>query len=310
MEETKEAQAGQEPKRSKEAILAAIGVDSLRPRQDPFQAALEAKYTAECEKARKRAERFGVEYKAPDKAVLFAAETKRAQRMRQDEGFYVTIDLESEAERAKQQARGERWGHSETYVKAKDDAEEAAKKAERAARFNLPTAQAVGGILRKMGLNPRYMYLADATRRDPGRQASSTWGQGGDNALPGSIGDKDGAGLSLSRGLVSPPEERLEETKVHVHALDKECFRAMRSGDVLRFFNEFFPRCRCWEGKGWGKGQARGPALSVSPSLPPSLPLSLPPSLPPSFPPSLLPLFSSYLCRRGVAGGYGGECDI
>lgn len=114
MEETKEAQAGQEPKRSKEAILAAIGVDSLRPRQDPFQAALEAKYTAECEKARKRAERFGVEYKAPDKAVLFAAETKRAQRMRQDEGFYVTIDLESEAEKAKQQARGERWGHSET----------------------------------------------------------------------------------------------------------------------------------------------------------------------------------------------------
>lgn len=237
------------PKLSKETILAEIGVEGLRPRQDPFLAELEAKYAAECDKARRRAERFGVEYKEPDKAQLFAAETKRAQRQRPDEGFYVSMDLQSEEEKAKQEARGQRWGNSEAYAKSKEDAEEDVKKVERAARFGLPIQEAVGGVLRKMGLNPKYLYVADATRHDPGREikppvvVNTTTNEGGEG---GEGGEKEeGNGTSATVWVpIEPPPEEVEASKVHVYALDKEDFLAIKSGDVLRFFSDFFPRCK------------------------------------------------------------------
>lgn len=257
-----EQQEPQLPKPSKEAILAEIGVEGLRPRQDAFLAELEAKYTAECDKARRRAERFSVEYKAPDKAVLFAAETKRAQRMRPDEGFYVSMDLQSEEEKAKQEARGARWGNSEAYAKTKEDEEEATKKAERAARFGLPTQEAVGGVLRKMGLNPRFLYVADPTRHDPGREITQPpavttgggIGGGGGNNQDGSKegGEENGGGEATDTVAtttttvwvpIAPPPEEVEASKIHIHALDKADFLVIRSGDVLRFFTDFFPRC-------------------------------------------------------------------
>lgn len=238
-------QAEQAPKLSKETILAEIGMEGLRPRQDPFLAELEAKYAAECDKARRRAERFGVEYKEPDKAQLFAAETKRAQRQRPDEGFYVSMDLQSEEEKAKQEARGQRWGNSEAYAKSKEDAEEDIKKAERAARFGLPVQEAVGGVLRKMGLNPKYLYVADPTRHDPGREVKppvgSEEGKGGEENDEG----KNGNGETTTVWVpIEPPSEEVEGNKVHVYALDKEDFLAIKSGDVLRYFSDFFPRCK------------------------------------------------------------------
>lgn len=242
-------QAEQPPKLSKETILAEIGVEGLRPRQDPFLVELETKYAAECDKALRRAERFGVEYKEPDKAQLFAAETKRAQRMRPDEGFYVSMDLQSEEEKAKQEARGQRWGNSEAYAKSKEDAEEDTKKAERAARFGLPIQEAVGGVLRKIGLNPKFLYVADPSRHDPGREikpvavSTTNDGEGG-----GKEGEKEEEGNGEKAATVwvpiKPPPEEVEASKVHVHALDKEDFLAIKSGDVLRFFSDFFPRCK------------------------------------------------------------------
>lgn len=242
-------QAEHAPKLSKETILAEIGVEGLRPRQDPFLAELEAKYAAECDKARRRAERFGVEYKEPDKAQLFAAETKRAQRQRPDEGFYVSMDLQSEEEKAKQEARGQRWGNSEAYAKSKEDAEEDTKKAERAARFGLPVQEAVGGVLRKMGLNPKYLYVADPTRHDPGREIKPVVSEGGEG---GAQGEEEGSGNGNGETTtattvwvpIEPPPEEVEASKVHVYALDKEDFLAIKSGDVLRYFSDFFPRCK------------------------------------------------------------------
>jgi len=242
-------QTEQGPKLSKETLLAEIGVEGLRPRQDPFLAELEAKYAAECDKARRRAERFGVEYKEPDKAQLFAAETKRAQRMRPDEGFYVSMDLQSQEEKAKQAARGQRWGNSEAYAKSLEDAEEVTKKAERAARFGLPVQEAVGGVLRKMGLNPKFLYVADPARHDPGRKVqpnavkalTDKGGEGGER-------EEGNGGMATVWEPVEPPPEEVEASKVHVHALDREEFQAIRSGDVLRYFTDFFPRCELREG--------------------------------------------------------------
>jgi hypothetical protein len=252
-EQTEQAeQAEQGPKLSKETILAEIGVEGLRPRQDPFLAELEAKYAAECDKARRRAERFGVEYKEPDKAQLFAAETKRARRMRPDEGFFVSMDLQSEEEKAKQEARGQRWGNSEAYAKSKEDAEEETKKAERAARFGLPVQEAVGGVLRKMGLNPKYLYVADPTRHDPGREVkpvvdTTTTNEGGEGAEEEEEEEGNGNGGTAPTTVwvpIEPPPEEVEARKVHVYALDKEDFLAIKSGDVLRYFSDFFPRCK------------------------------------------------------------------
>lgn len=249
MDEQTEQAEQQHPKLSKETILAEIGVEGLRPRQDPFLAELEAKYAAECDKARRRAERFGVEYKEPDKTQVCAAETKRAQRQRPGEGFYVSMDLQSEEEKAKQEARGQRWGNSEAYAKSKEDAEEDVKKAERAARFGLPIQEAVGGVLRKMGLNPKYLYVADAARHDPGREikpvvVTTTTNEGGEGGEGGEKEEGNGTPAATVWVPIEPPPEEVEASKVHVYALDKEDFLAIKSGDVLRFFSDFFPRCK------------------------------------------------------------------
>lgn len=43
--------------------------------------------------ARQRAQRFGLEYKAPEKAAFFEkGELKRAERMRRDEGAVLLFD--------------------------------------------------------------------------------------------------------------------------------------------------------------------------------------------------------------------------
>ena len=49
-------------------------------------------YFLKTDQARKRAERFGTEFKPPERALFFGGqELKRATRMRQDEGMYVRL---------------------------------------------------------------------------------------------------------------------------------------------------------------------------------------------------------------------------
>ena len=77
--------------------------------------------------------------------------------MRPDVGFYVNMDLNSEEEQAKIASRGQRWGGSEVFLQAQEDAEEDAKKKQRAERFGLalaPGEKPKTALLRKMGLYP------------------------------------------------------------------------------------------------------------------------------------------------------------
>ena len=72
--------------------------------------ALMAEYEAECQKARARAAKFGVEYKEPPADAFLPWSQARKMRANPKAGFVTGIDLSSEQEKAKIEARKQRFG--------------------------------------------------------------------------------------------------------------------------------------------------------------------------------------------------------
>mmetsp|Transcript_14597 Transcript_14597/g.27445 ORF Transcript_14597/g.27445 Transcript_14597/m.27445 type:complete len:881 (+) Transcript_14597:76-2718(+) len=76
---------------------------------DGIEDALRMEYSKECEKAKKRAEKFGIEYKQPQPDAFFSWSEARRMRANPERGFITGFNIMDEKEQEKQRKRKERF---------------------------------------------------------------------------------------------------------------------------------------------------------------------------------------------------------
>jgi len=76
---------------------------------DGIEDALWMEYSKECEKAKKRAEKFGIEYKQPQPDAFFSWSEARRMRANPERGFITGFNIMDEKEQEKQRKRKERF---------------------------------------------------------------------------------------------------------------------------------------------------------------------------------------------------------
>lgn len=190
------------------------------------------KYREQCQKARARAAKFGVPYQPPDLASTLS--WSEARRLRSNPasttGFATGVDLQSEAERAKQERRRQRFGVPMTHggdgddkdgdekVEIKEEEVEMGTRGEDA----LPVEQAW-----------EKEELVGNQRVDP---PESLW-----KDPPDSVEAKDEFRMEVEQPVLVPE-------KVHVFSIDWAAFKQIRTNDIMKHFAMYGPSYVEWLG--------------------------------------------------------------
>ena len=216
------------------------------------EAELLAEYEKERAKARARAAKFGIEYKEPSPDAFLKWSEARRLRANPERGFITGIDTFSAAEKAKADARKERFAKDERKRKgfdddnaesndnddggamSDDDADNVAEW-EKAKKDPLPIEQAW-----------EHWKQVSKFRSDPPGNLLSKGNTTGEIVLSlGSEGDNSGIDTAefLQKKIVVVP------SKIHIFSNDWAPFKQIRTDDLLSYFKDYGPSYVEWLGE-------------------------------------------------------------
>jgi hypothetical protein len=223
------------------------------------EAELLAEYEKERAKARVRAAKFGIEYKEPAPDAFLKWSEARRLRANPERGFITGIDTFSAAEKAKADARKERFANDERKRKgleddnadnnngggsdndggegAMDDDEGVDDVAEweKTKKDPLPVEQAWEN-----------WKLVSKFRADPPGNLLSNGNTSGEIVL--SLGsDGDASGMDTAEFI--PKKIVVVPTKIHVFSIDWAPFKQIRTDDLLSYFRDYGPSYVEWLGE-------------------------------------------------------------
>ena len=225
------------------------------------EAELLAEYEKERAKARARAAKFGIEYKEPTPDAFMKWSEARRLRANPERGFITGIDTFSAAEKAKADARKERFAKDEKKRKGLDDDDadnnnninggsdneggEGAMEEdegvddvaewEKTKKDPLPDEQAWENwkLVRKF-------------RSDPPGNLLSNGNTSGEIVL--SLGsDGDVSGMDTAEFI--PKKIVVVPTKIHIFSIDWAPFKQIRTDDLLSYFRDYGPSYVEWLGE-------------------------------------------------------------
>jgi hypothetical protein len=224
----------------------------------PTEAELLAEYEKERAKARARAAKFGIEYKEPAPDAFLKWSEARRLRANPERGFITGIDTFSAAEKAKADARKERFAKDERKRKGLDvdDADnnndgsdnEGGEGAmeddegvddvaewEKTKKDPLPVEQAWEN-----------WKLVSKFRADPPGNLLSNGNTSGEIVLSlGSDGDANG----MDTAEFIPKKIVVVPTKIHIFSIDWAPFKQIRTDDLLSYFRDYGPSYVEWLGE-------------------------------------------------------------
>lgn len=210
----------------------------------PTDAELLAEYERERAKARARAEKFGVAYKEPPPAAFLRWSEARRLRANPERGFVTGIDTFSEAERAKADARRERFAREERKRKEADGDDD-----DRGDGRN-EEAEA-GEAMEDEGVDDVAEW--EKTKRDPlpVEQAWENWKLVEQFRVDPPASSSDAAreeGEEEATEFI-PKHVAIVPTKVHVFSIDWAPFKQLRSDDIMSYFRDYGPSYVEWLGE-------------------------------------------------------------
>ncbi|GAX17184.1 hypothetical protein FisN_10Lh031 [Fistulifera solaris] len=178
--------------------------------------ALLEEYEEQCQKARARAEKFGLPYKEPPSFLPWSQQ--RRLRANPKAGFHTGLDLSNPDEKAKQDARRKRFGTALDEMEKSDDVTLEKK--------TIPIEQAWDKE-----------NFARGQRLDP---PPTLW----------KVPRPDTSAIHPSEGFirekVEPP--RLTPEKIHIFSIDWAAFKQIRTDDIMAFFSIYGPSYVEWLG--------------------------------------------------------------
>lgn len=208
---------------------------------DEQDAELWAEYQKECDKAKKRAMKFGIEYKQPAPDAFFKWSEARRLRANPEKGFITGMDIQSAEEQEKARKRKERFEEEEKKNKADmgmadesqdneegmedDDNQEEEKKK----RDPLPLEQAWDNeeLVGDMRVDPPtslYLYPIEIKAED-------------EVLNEGEMAEED------TKPPITVPN------KIHLFAIDWAAFKQIRTDDIMAFFKIYGPSYVEWLGE-------------------------------------------------------------
>ena len=240
----------------------------------PTDAQLLAEYERERSKARARAEKFGIEYKEPAPDAFLRWSEARRLRANPERGFITGIDTFSREEKAKADARKERFAKDEKKRKGMDegdhvdrsgddddggrrgqdgeenmeddDAPDDVAEWEKTKRDPLPIEKAWDNweLVQRFRVDPPTSLWSNAEGRGDIELSDSysndIWhGNGGNNECTDAEGKPD----FIPKHIVMVP------TKIHIFAIDWVSFKQIRTDDLMSYFKDYGPSYVEWLGE-------------------------------------------------------------
>ncbi len=228
----------------------------------PTEAELLAEYNKERAKAKARAAKFGIEYKEPAPDAFLKWSEARRLRANPERGFITGIDTFSAAEKAKADARKERFAKDERKRKGLDDDNadsnnnnngdgsdneggdgameddegvDDVAEWEKTKKDPLPIEQAWDN-----------WKLVSKFRADPPGNLLSNGNTSGEIVL--SLGaDGDTSGMDTAEFI--PKKIVVVPSKIHIFSIDWAPFKQIRTDDLLSFFRDYGPSYVEWLGE-------------------------------------------------------------
>ncbi len=209
---------------------------------DEKDAQLWEEYRKECEKAKKRALKFGTEYKQPAPDAFFKWSEARRLRANPDKGFITGMDILSTEEKEKARKRKARFDEEDRQNKAKsgEDMDEGTNAEELKGeeddvriRKPIPLEQAWDNedLIKSMRVDPpSALFIVKDTTSNMEEVAI-------DDSREDKNGDTD------------EKEATFVPTKIHLFAIDWAAFKQIRTDDIMSFFKAYGPSYCEWLGE-------------------------------------------------------------
>lgn len=237
----------------------------------PTDSELLAEYEKERVKARARAEKFGIPYTEPPPDAFLKWSEARRLRANPEKGFITGIDTFSAAEKAKADARKERFARDERKRKGldpdgddginvaggdgneetmeDDDEVDDVAEWEKTKKDPLPIPQAWENwkLVKQFRVDaPFGLLTGDGTAGDialSGSFSNDVWhGNGG-----GDMGNKE-EGIEETKEFI-PRKVEIVPTKIHIFSIDWAPFKQIRTDDLMAYFRDYGPSYVEWMGE-------------------------------------------------------------
>eukprot|EP00956_Cyclotella_meneghiniana_P044326 scaffold312721_cov76-Cyclotella_meneghiniana.AAC.4 len=225
----------------------------------PTDAELLAEYEKERIKAKARAAKFGVEYKEPAPDAFMKWSEARRLRANPERGFITGIDTFSTEEKAKADARKERFAKEERKRKMlhsnpegesdeqredgedemeQDDGVDDVAEWEKTKRDPLATEQAWDNweLVKKFRVDPPTSKEANTVQLTD-TFSNDVW-----------HGSED-ATMEKPEGDFIPKTVTIVPTKIHIFSIDHQCFKQIRTDDLMSYFKDYGPSYVEWLGE-------------------------------------------------------------
>lgn len=239
------------------------GGDGSGQQYGPTDAELLAEYEKERAKAKARAAKFGIEYKEPAPDAFMKWSEARRLRANPERGFITGIDTFSTEEKAKADARKERFARDERKRKEMHNPDGVDEERE----------DGDDDMEQEEGVDDVAEW--EKTKRDPLaiEQAWDNWEQvkqfrvdppsskGGDVAevrLSDSFSNDVWHGHGNEDAAMDKSEDKEDfipktvtevPTKIHVFSIDWACFKQIRTDDLMSYFKDYGPSYVEWLGE-------------------------------------------------------------
>lgn len=186
-------------------------------------------YENECQKAKARANKFGVPYKEPNpEAFLAWSKVKRLRSIPQN-GFATGIDLTSPEEKERQRARAERFGINTSKRDRDIEADDPGYENE----HHMDTVEDVPLAMTEAWDNEE---LVRQHRTDPPKHLWMT-------------PPEDAVEEEKDSDMFDREPAKFTAEKVHIFSVDWSAFKQIRTDDVLAYFSTFGPSYVEWLGE-------------------------------------------------------------
>lgn len=237
------------------------GVGVGQDQEEEKDAALWMEYSKECEKAKKRAEKFGIEYKQPQPDAFFTWSEARKMRANPERGFITGFDIMDEKEQEKQRKRKERFFGQDAKDDDDgdgddDDMEEEEQrnddymlgerrndhhnKSSNLQMVELSEAWDNEDLVGSMRVDPPECLWNKRSKSDAMEDDGNDQDPGDDMALEEE--NKDNSNDNNDHVKYVP-------TKIHLFAIDWAAFKQIRSDDILSYFRVYGPSYVEWLGE-------------------------------------------------------------
>ncbi|EED88959.1 predicted protein [Thalassiosira pseudonana CCMP1335] len=218
----------------------------------PTEAELLAEYEKERAKAKARAAKFGVEYKEPAPDAFMKWSEARRLRMNPEKGFITGIDTFSMEEKAKADARKERFAKDERKRKGLDSDEEEIKGEDGEEDMDDDGVDDVAEW-EKTKRDPLAIEqawdnweLVEQFRSDPTDSVVKKECEGGTMATDDAMDKSDE--VEQKEDFI-PKSVTVVPTKIHIFSMDHQCFKQIRTDDLMSYFKDYGPSYVEWLGE-------------------------------------------------------------